>query len=126
MTVRHLMADLSAAGVVLEVDGGGVNWSCAGDDDPPDRLLDALAVLHTGVRAVLTGKRWFGIDPETGKPCGPRPKDGAGLLAFGALDPSSKLPHNVGFLCCEGDAVWDRISRTSRIELPYLFATEPE
>lgn len=125
MTVRRLIADLAAIGVRVVVDEMGLEW-IADADDPPDQLLDALAVLHTGVRAVLSGRRWFGFDATTGRPCGPRPKDGAGLLAFGALDPNAKLPPNVSFLCCEGDTGWDRIDADARRLLPFLFATATE
>jgi hypothetical protein len=75
------------------------------------------------VRAVLTGRRWHGFDPRTGQACGPTPAAGRGLLAYGALDPSAKLPANVGYLSVEGDAVWDRIGDRARAELPYLFVT---
>ena len=124
MTVRHLLAELAAARVNLEVDGAGLNWVADGDD-PPAGLLAALAVLGTGVRAVLTGRRWWGFDPRTGKACGPTPAEHRGLLAYGALDPGAKLPANVGFLSVEGDAVWDRIDERARAELPHLFASQP-
>jgi hypothetical protein len=125
VTVRHLLAALTATRVRLEVDGPHLNWQAEGDDPPPD-LLAALAVLHTGLRAVITGRRWFGIDPRTGRPCGPRPKEGRGLLAFGALDPSQKLPPAAGLLSVEGDAVWDRVHPLARLDMPHLFASEPD
>jgi hypothetical protein len=45
--VRHLMAELSTALVKLTVDELGLSWTAEGDD-PPARLLAALAVLGTG------------------------------------------------------------------------------
>lgn len=121
MTVRRLVADLQALGVRVAVDGDGIVWEAQGDD-PPDHLIDALTFLQSGVRAVLTGRRWFGFDKSTGKACGPRPKDGKGMLAFGALDPAAKLPPNVSYLSCEGDSSWDRITPDERRRLPFLFA----
>lgn len=120
MTVRRLLSDLRAFGVTVRVDGSAIVWEA---DDPPDHLLDVLGVLRTGARAVLSGRRWYGFDANTGKPCGPRP-NGSGMLAFGALDPNAKVPANVSYLACEGDTSWDRIDPDARRELPYLFASE--
>ena len=33
----------------------------------PADLESAVAVLHTGVRALLTGRRWYGCHGETGR-----------------------------------------------------------
>ena len=125
MTVRHLMTALAAARVRLEAGGTTLYWVAEGGG-PADDLIDALAVLHTGVRAVITGRRWFGIDCKTGRPCGPQPKACDGLLGFGALDPGRKLPHNVGLLSVEGDPIWDRVAPLARLDLPHLFAPEPD
>jgi hypothetical protein len=92
------------------------------DRPPPAHLAGPLAVLHTGVRALLTGRRWFGLDPTTGKPCGPHPARGDGPLAFGALDPTHPLPPAVGLLSVEGDSCWDRLHPLARLDRPELFA----
>lgn len=83
-------------------------------------------MLLTGVRAVATGRRWFGNDRHTGRPCGPLPAAGSGPHAFGALDPSAELPRGVGLLTVEGPGeVADRIPATMVEEFPELFAPEP-
>lgn len=105
MTAASLLADLTAADCRPAVEGEEL----ALDRPPPDHLAGPLAVLHTGVRALLTGRRWFGLDLATGRSCGPHPARGDGPLAFGGLDPGRTLPANVGLLCVEGDSCWDRI-----------------
>jgi hypothetical protein len=125
VTVHHLLADLRAAGVRLEVCGERLNWSVEGDD-PPEELLRAMRTLQTGLRAVLTGKRWFGLDARTGRACGPHPACGHGLLAFGALDPTRTLPTAVGLLSVEGDSCWDRLSPLARLDSTALFAPSVE
>jgi hypothetical protein len=101
MTATELLAALTAAGCHPVVDGEEL----VSDRPPPPRLAGPLEVLHTGVRALLVGRRWYGYDPATGRACGPHPARGDGLLAFGALDPSRLLPAVVGYLSVGGDAV---------------------
>lgn len=122
MTAAALLAALTAAGCRPTVDGEELVF----DRPPPDHLAGPLGVLHTGVRAVLAGRRWYGFDPATGRACGPFPARGDGLLAFGALDPARPLPANVGYLSVGGDACWDRISPFARFDHPELFAPDIE
>ena len=82
--------------------------------DPPADLSVRLAVLHTGVRALLAGRRWFAT-VEGGK---------AGRftrVTVPALDPAAPLPAGVTLLCVEGDPRWDRIDPAARLDLPDLF-----
>ena len=80
------------------------------DLDPPADILPALRVLHTGVRAGLTGRRWYGCG-GTRKTAAPRP-----------LDPSAPIPDGITLLCVEGDERWDRIHPAARLDLSRLFA----
>ncbi|QJX00254.1 hypothetical protein [Frigoriglobus tundricola] len=82
------------------------------DRDPPADLLAALRVLHTGIRAALTGRKWYGCG-STRKTAAPRP-----------LDPSDLIPPGITLLCVEGDQRWDRIHPAARLDLPRLFAPE--
>jgi hypothetical protein len=83
--------------------------------DPPPELIPRLAVLHTGVRALLTGRRWVAT-VEGGK---------AGRftrVSVPVLDPNAPLPAGVTLLCVEGDRKWDRLDPAARLDLPDLFA----
>lgn len=80
------------------------------DLDPPAEFLPALAVLHTGVRAVLIGRKWFG-----------ERSDWPGLTV---LNPSTPIPAGIGLLCVEGDGCWDRIHPAARLDLPRLFVAD--
>lgn len=83
--------------------------------DPPAGLETTLAVLHTGVRAALAGRRWFATI-EGGK---------AGRftrVGVVPLDPAALLPAGVTLLCVEGDPRWDRVGPAARLDLPHLFA----
>lgn len=77
----------------------------------PRELSRRLRVLHTGVRAALTGRAWFG--------CGSDRKTAAPRL----LDPAAPIPLGVTLLCVEGDRRWDRIDPGARLDLPELFVT---
>ena len=87
-------------------DGAGLVF----DLDPPAELVAALSVLHSGVRAQLTGRRWVG--------CGSDRKTAAPRL----LDPAAPIPEGVTLLCVEGDPRWDRLDPFARLDLPALFA----
>ncbi|AWM39108.1 hypothetical protein GobsT_26160 [Gemmata obscuriglobus] len=76
--------------------------------DPPPELDVLLRVLHTGIRAVLTGRRWWGS--TDGKP------------RVVELNPSVPIPADVALLAVEGDGVWDRVRPDARIDFPELFA----
>lgn len=77
--------------------------------DLPRDLEVKVRVLHTGLRAILAGRRWYGCDGSTG-------------LAT-ALDPRTPIPPGVTLLCVEGDQRWDRIHPAARLDNPELFAT---
>jgi hypothetical protein len=81
------------------------------DGDPPGALDAALGVLHTGVRAQLSGRRWVGCDGSTGR--------------VTVLNPAAPVPAGVTLLCVEGDTGWDRIDPAARFELPRLFDPAP-
>ena len=122
MTAAQLLAALTRAGCRPTIDGPDVVFVA----DPPGELARPLAVLLTGVRALLMGKRWHGIDPRTGHACGPYPHAGRGPLAFGALDPTAKLPRTVGLLCVEANGEeWDRLTPVAANEFPELFDPPP-
>ena len=122
MTAAQLLAALTRAGCRPTIDGPDVVFAA----DPPGELARPLAVLLTGVRALLMGQRWHGIDPRTGHACGPRPAGGCGPLAFGALDPAAKLPRTVGLLCVEAAGEeWDRLPPGAANEFPELFDSPP-
>lgn len=76
--------------------------------DPPEELDAALRVLHTGVRAVLTGRRWWGCTSHK-----PRVIE---------LNPAERIPTGITLLAVEGDACWDRIAPDARLDHPTLFA----
>ncbi len=119
MTASALLAALTAAGCRPTAEGEELVF----DRPPPANLRGPLAVLHTGVRALVCGRRWVGFDPATGKACGPHPARPDGPLAFGALDPARELPAAVGLLAVAGDTCWDRLSPLARLDHPTLFAT---
>ncbi|OWK34184.1 hypothetical protein [Fimbriiglobus ruber] len=96
MTARQLLDALTAAGCVPSIEGEELVL----DTIPPAPLEPFVELLSTGMRALLTGRRWFGLDAQTGRGCGP--------LRDGALDPAQLLPSNVSLLCVEGDRIWDR------------------
>ena len=82
------------------------------DPDPPAELLSAICLLHTAIRAALTGRHWCGCG-STRKTAAPR-----------FLDLAAPIPAGITLLCVEGDDGWDRIHPTARLDLPRLF--EPE
>ena len=90
--------------------------------DPPDDLWQMAAILHTGLRAVLMNRRWFGIDTD-GHSCGPYPSRGNGPLAFGALDTAKPIPQQVRLVTVEGERGWDRVRPASYMNFPQLFTT---
>ncbi len=90
------------------VEGGALVFGL----DPPAELLPLLRVLHTGIRAALTGRRWYGCG-DTRKTAGPRP-----------LDPAGPIPAGISLLAVEGDDRWDRIHPAAPLDLPRLFTPE--
>ncbi len=87
------------------------------DRDLPPDLLPAVRVLHTGVRALLAGKRWFGTDAN-GRGTGPG-RDGA-------LNPAAPIPHGTVLLTVEAGGKSDRIDPRAPLDLVYLFGPPPQ
>lgn len=83
------------------------------ESDPPAELDGVLSVLHTGVRALLAGKRWYGCGSDRAT-AAPRP-----------LAPSDTIPAGITLLCVEGDEGWDRIAPAARLDHPELFDPDP-
>ena len=98
MTARTLLAALESAGCSPAVSGGCLTFAA----DPPAGLEPALGILHTGVRALLAGLRWFGCQSD-GRPV--------------VLSPDKPIPAGVGLCAVELDSGWDRLSAADRSEL---------
>jgi hypothetical protein len=81
------------------------------DTDLPEDLEDAMSILHTGVRALLTCKPWWGSAACDAK----RPK-------VEVLDSDKPIPSWCGLVCVEGDAGWERIHPNAIKNHPELFA----
>jgi hypothetical protein len=77
------------------------------ENPPPSELAVILEVLHTGVRARLSGRSWWACVADS-----PR--------AF-ELNPAAQLPPGVALLAVGGDAVWDRVAPDAEIDVPQLF-----
>lgn len=77
--------------------------------EPPTDLEPALRVLHTGVRAVLMGRAWWGAITDKK----PRVME---------LRTNAPIPAGIGLLCAEGDTRWDRIAPDARLDHSHLFA----
>jgi hypothetical protein len=76
--------------------------------DVPADLEPVVGVLHTGLRAQLAGRRWYGCDGSTGR--------------VYELNPAAPIPSGITLLCVEGDKRWDRVSAGAKIDRPGLFA----
>jgi hypothetical protein len=100
-TARELLAALGPFSPAA--DGGDLTFAA----DPPADLDPVLAVLHTGVRAQLAGRRWCGCDGATGR--------------VAVLNPAAPIPAGVTLVCVEGDARWDRLDPAARLDQPRLF-----
>jgi hypothetical protein len=107
VTARDLLAQVRPFDPVVE------NGELVFDRDPPGDLVPALEVLHTGVRAQLTRRTWWG-----------------GTIAVGTrprvitLNPADPIPPGINLLCVEGDGSWDRIHPLARIDHPHLFGPD--
>ena len=83
--------------------------------DPPAGLAPRLTVLHTGLRAILTGRPWV-AHVEAGK-------NGRFTRTWvGNLDPAARLPAGTVLLSVMGDRTWDRLDPAASLDLPDLFA----
>lgn len=88
MTASTLLAALQTRGVTLEDSPAGL--AIYGD---PGQLDAPLGVLATGIRALLSNRRWIGYPSATGLPV--------------VLNPQAQLPAGIDRLCVEGDKLWD-------------------
>ena len=95
MTAADLLRRLVEADCDPAVEGAELTL----DADPPAELEPLIGVLHTGLRAILSGRRWFAFD-AAGRGCGPRIDH--------ALDPGRLLPRGATHLCVEGFA-WNSL-----------------
>jgi hypothetical protein len=77
------------------------------DIEPPAELDGLLCVLHTGVRALLSGNPWYAERSDK-----PRVRQ---------LEPDSLLPDKTTLLCVSGDQRWDRLKPDAAIDHPELF-----
>lgn len=103
---------LTAAAVYRDLVNGGAIVTIEGEDlvvtDSPTEVLARLSVLHTGVRAMVSGRRWFGYPPKTG--------------VVAELNPALPIPAGVSVLCVEGDRRgWDRLPGSAVADYPTLF-----
>ena len=78
--------------------------------EPPVDLEPVLQRLHTGVRADLTQRKWYGCDGRTGR--------------VYHLNTSAPIPEGISLLSVEGVERWDRIDPTARLDHPELFTTK--
>ena len=104
-TARELLAQLDPFGPTVE------RGELAFATDPPPELERAVSVLHTGIRATLARRRWWGSMSEK-----PRVIE---------LNPAAPIPAGITLLTVEGDECWDRIAPDARLDLPHLFAGAP-
>jgi len=81
--------------------------------DVPRDLYPYVELLHTGVRAILSGRRWFGIDAD-GR--------GVGFGVGGEMSPFETIPDNAVLLTVEGARdSWDRIPQQVKLDFPKAF-----
>ncbi|CEF48212.1 unnamed protein product [uncultured bacterium] len=104
-TAHGLLALVEPLGPAVE------NEDLVFDADPPADVDPLLRVLHTGVRALVVGKRWYGCDGTTGR--------------VSELNPGVPIPAGITLLAVEGDGRWDRIDPAARLDHPHLFARDP-
>lgn len=104
MTAFQLSNALTAAGVTLAADAGKLALT----GPVPPSLMSACKVLKTGLLALASGRRWWGVESPGGH----------WLL----LDTRLTVPDSVGLLAAEGAARWDRVRPGARLDCPHLFA----
>lgn len=101
-TARDLCAVLHAYGVMLE--GNDLTFVTP----LPFELEDAVQVLHTGVRAVLLGRAWWGTATEKARVV--------------ELIPAEPVPDDIALLAVASDERWDRVRPDAVLDFPHLFA----
>ncbi|MCE9563192.1 MAG: hypothetical protein K8U57_14205 [Planctomycetes bacterium] len=105
MTSYLLLEELKARRVRIGVNAGRLTVV----GTIPRELRDRFMILGTGIRAMLTGKIWWG--------CGSEVKY-AGAIS---LPTAGVIPAWVTLLSVEGDERWDRIHPSAWIDFPDLF-----
>ncbi len=99
MTARELYDRLAAAGVSLTAEGEKL----FGTGILPAELVDYVSVLGTGLRAIVTGRQWYGMRSTDGR---------AEPILVNVL-----LPEGIDLLSVADDAKWDCV----RLELPDVY-----
>jgi hypothetical protein len=102
-TARSLLFAVESFGPIVL----GDELTFAGE--PPVELEPVLSVLHTGVRALLVTRKWYGCEGKTGRVI--------------ELKPVVPIPPGITLLSVEGDERWDRIHPAARLDHPALFVT---
>lgn len=97
MTASMLHNLLIAAGVVIDVHEGKLRVS----KNVPVDLHPKLAILHTGIRAILTRSAWYGFRSAHASW-----KDGKD----NPLDTKKLIPIGIDRLCITGGKCWNAIS----------------
>ena len=109
MTAHDLLNALRFARCGPSVDGNELVLAAPA----PPALVDAVELLQSGIRAAITGRRWFGIR-----------SDGNGVGdAYGLLNPRELLPIDVAMLTVEGAGPWDKLPARISERMPKLFAS---
>jgi hypothetical protein len=107
-TAAELLAELERNQLTPAVDGHTLVL--------PPHLSDmhhrSLQVLHTGVRAILSNRPWYGCSCATGWSM--------------PLSPERPIPGWVGLLCVAGDTIWYRIPALKLNEWEHFFTNTPE
>ncbi len=103
-TAADLLAAVAAYRPVVE--DGALEFEL----DPPAGLTRRLRVLHTGVRAALAGRPWYGCGSDR-RTAAPR-----------EIDPAEPIPDGITLLAVAGDRRWDRVPAGAWADLLELFA----
>ncbi len=101
-TARELLVRLEPFGVRAE------DRELVFDREPPEELLPVLCALHTGVRAELVRRPWWGCSSDRAR--------------MWELSTAAPLPDGVALLAVAGDERWDRLTPSAAADLPQLFA----
>src|SRR5690348_17187474 len=102
ITAASLLATVRPFGAAVE------GLELVFDDDLPPDIVELLRVLHTGVRALIASRKWFGCEGKTGR--------------IVDLLPAFPVPEGITLLAVEKDTRWDRIHPSAWVECPRLFA----
>lgn len=101
---------------VMEYGPKAVGCDLEFDQDVPDFLCPLVRIFQTGIRSIITGKKWFSNDANG---------HGTGLREFGALDPRLPIPMATTWLAVEGDPGWDKVRWEWKEFNPECFVTAP-